>query len=57
MLKFPKEQTSMMPVIMCSEAQNLITLIIILARIATNATNGHKMIQLFTKCKLPYLDY
>jgi len=44
---------SLIPLItLCGEAWNLITFIIILAWIATNVTNGHKIIQPFLKCKL-----
>lgn len=38
-------------VTMGSEAWNLITLIIILACMPTDVTNGHKIIQPFLKCK------
>lgn len=46
---------SPMAVIICSEVQNLVSLIIILTWIATNATDAYKIIQVFIKRKPTHL--
>lgn len=40
----------------CNKAENLITLVIILAWIATDSPDGDKITYLFVKCKLLYID-
>lgn len=56
LLLSPKEKSPLMSKTVCNEAENLITLVIILAWIATDSPDGNKITYLFVKYKLLYVD-
>jgi len=51
----PEGTNPLMSKMVCNEAENLITLVIILAWIATDSPDGDRIIYLFVKYKLLYM--